>query len=693
MSRPMLERILVVAAVLAVAVAGTTPAAAATPRSPEVCTADPGYDHCVRYAPADGVDATFLVPEGVSSVHAMAWGAGGGRALRDEMVDPSRQWGGGGGYAEGDIPVSPGEKLTVGAGSGGQPGDRSVVPAGGAGFLGADGGSGGVDATSVNYYLLHGVGPSVSDVIRGAGGGGASGVARADGQELLLAGGGGGGAYSALWDGGAAGGDMTPGNGRGATGDGGIGGAGGRALTGELVAYSIPGEQGGPRRGGAGGGGGDVHRGGGGGGGGYGGGGGGVSWQMVSGTHTGSGGGGGNGLGIDVDGDTRAGSGATPGHAEHRLRTSESGLGASGAQQAGGPGLVVLQWAAVHELTVVSGDQRYVQPGESFDALSVAARIGSGAAAPSASVTFTVVDDGGTGTTFDGGDRVVVVTDADGIARTDRALVAGADTGEVRVRAEAGAASVDFALAVGPVRAESVVMLSGAGQSAERGATFADVLAARVESVRGLGVPDVPVTFTIEGATGSTFAPSDGPGVRVAADGSSVTVTTVDDPETPGRTGTAIAPAIVAGVSPGSFAVVIDAAGVTGSTRIELEVVAGAVTGLQIAGGDEQSVAPYTAFDHNLRVQAYNSSGAPVQGVPVTFAIQGPTGSTFADGTTSTVSTSDLDGLAGSLRVLAGDSGQVTVAATVAGGPSVTFYLTVTGSTHLGLDPLTLLPR
>lgn len=70
----MLERVVVVGAVMAVAGAGTTPAVAATPRSPEACLADPGYDHCVLYTPADGVDANFLVPEGVSSVHAMAWG-------------------------------------------------------------------------------------------------------------------------------------------------------------------------------------------------------------------------------------------------------------------------------------------------------------------------------------------------------------------------------------------------------------------------------------------------------------------------------------------------------------------------------------------------------------------------------------------------------------------------------------------
>lgn len=353
----------------------------------------------------------------------------------------------------------------------------------------------------------------------------------------------------------------------------------------------------------------------------------------------------------------------------------------------------MLQWAAVHELTVVSGGNQSVDPGASFGALSVAARIATGGVTAGASVTFTVVDDGGTGTAFDGGDPVWVVTDADGIARSDRALVAGADIGEVRVRAESGAASADFMLAVGPWQPESVMVLSAAGQSAERGATFAESPGVRVESSRGSGVADVEVTFTIQGSTGSAFAPSDEPGVRVAADGSSVTVTTADAPETPGRTGTAVAPSLVAGAWPGSFAVVVEAAGVTGSTLIDLEVVAGAVTLVQVAGGDGQSTAPYTAFDHNLRVLARNSSGAPVQGVPVTFAIQGPTGSTFSDGTTSAVSTTDLDGLAGSLRVLAGDSGQVTVMAAVAGGPSATFYLTVTGSTHLGLDPLTYLPR
>jgi len=112
-----------------------------------------------------------------------------------------------------------------------------------------------------------------------------------------------------------------------------------------------------------------------------------------------------------------------------------------------------------------------------------------------------------------------------------------------------------------------------------------------------------------------------------------------------------------------------------------------------IYGGDGQSTEPYEPFASNLKVRVANTAGAPVQDEAVTFTIQGATGSRFADNTAQTTAYTDEDGLAGTMRIIAGDSGTVTVVARIGDGSSVTFRLTVTGSTFLGLNPVTGEPR
>lgn len=336
----------------------------------------------------------------------------------------------------------------------------------------------------------------------------------------------------------------------------------------------------------------------------------------------------------------------------------------------------------------VQGDGQSVHPGESFGSLSASVVSASGQLLTDRRVSFAVVSDGGTGTAFTGGGAVSVLTDASGVARTNRALVAGPQAGEVRVRATAGAVSAEFTLRVEPLIGQSIAVW-GAGQIAERGAAFGEPMQARVESALGAGVPGVQVQFTIQGTTGSSFASSDEPGVRVADDGSSVTVTTRDFPDSFHGTGTAVTPPVMAGAVPGPLVVVVEVVGIPDQPTIDLQVVSGAVKNLRIDGGDHQSTDPYTVFDSNLRVQALNSSGAPVQGVAVTFTIQGPTGTLFADGSLTSVGITDAEGRAGSTQIHAGDSGVVTVVATVEGGYSTSFYLNVTGDVHLGLHALT----
>jgi len=120
-----------------------------------------------------------------------------------------------------------------------------------------------------------------------------------------------------------------------------------------------------------------------------------------------------------------------------------------------------------------------------------------------------------------------------------------------------------------------------------------------------------------------------------------------------------------------------------------LDVTPGAAAGIVIVSGDGQQAAPGTSFAENVRVVVRDSAGAPLQGVPVTFTIQGGTGSTFVGGSHTTTAVTDGDGLAGSTRIDAGFSGSLPVVAQIPDGSSVQFTLLVSGSTYTGVNPFT----
>ncbi len=116
-----------------------------------------------------GVDQTFTVPEGVTSIKVKMWGAGGGGG------NPGG-WsygypGGAGGYTEADLAVTPGQQLIVMVGGGGHSGNMAV---GGLSY-------GGGGASCVN-----------TDCRYGGQGGGRSAI-RLNGEDILTAGGGGAG--------------------------------------------------------------------------------------------------------------------------------------------------------------------------------------------------------------------------------------------------------------------------------------------------------------------------------------------------------------------------------------------------------------------------------------------------------------------------------------------------------------------
>ena len=452
-----------VAAVAAMTAASTPLSASADSRRTDGCRPQTGYTDC-RVIDGGGVSQTFLVPQRVSVLHVLAWGAGGGGV--QVTKHGTTVAGGGGGFATGDLAAEPGDLVKVSVGAGG-----TGVPVG--------------------------AGP------RGASGGGASRITL--GKQSIIAGGGGGAGGGRAGYPGVAAGDYSPrARANGETGRAGVGGAGGAGTFG-------PGHSGGPEHGGSGGVGvGVLGQGGGGGGGaGYGGGGGGGALSLGG----GGGAGGGGGLLAPTNGATEPGTGPYPGGAFSELRTGTIGYGGtsliSDDMVDGSDGRVVIEWAessvpTVDHLTVAAGDDQSVPAGSTFAPLSVTAVASSGRSVPGADVSFRIVDAGGTGTAFAGADPVAS-TDSSGVATTDRDLVAGARAGTVTVRASSGSASADFTLHVEPLAGDRVVAVSGDDQSAIAGSRFAEPLTARVQSGTGTGVGGVPVTFTMQGNTGSRF--------------------------------------------------------------------------------------------------------------------------------------------------------------------------------------------
>ena len=107
-----------------------------------------------------GDDQTFTVPDGISLVQVVLWGAGGGGWNGDRSS-------GAGGYTSGTMEVTAGDTLTIIVGGGGHPNHPSFRSYGGGGKTKQAGAS-------------------------SSGGGGRSAIKAANGGEMATAGGGGG---------------------------------------------------------------------------------------------------------------------------------------------------------------------------------------------------------------------------------------------------------------------------------------------------------------------------------------------------------------------------------------------------------------------------------------------------------------------------------------------------------------------
>jgi hypothetical protein len=236
-----------------------------------------------------GLEQTFMVPAGVTSLHVVAVGGHGGKG----GPNAGGGAGGGGAVAAGDVSVTPGEPLYVEvAGNGSDENLAAQTPTQGVGGFngGADGGG------SSDAGQNGGGGGGASDVRTLPASAGASSLA----SRLIIAAGGAGGGGGGVY--GGAGGAAGAGGSNGGFGGGGSPGTAGYGGTPGMT-YGGTGQSGVAGAGGAGASGGQTTCGAGGGGGGgglYGGGGGGAGGQPTCSGPLGGGGGGGGSSGLAV---------------------------------------------------------------------------------------------------------------------------------------------------------------------------------------------------------------------------------------------------------------------------------------------------------------------------------------------------------------------------------------------------------
>jgi uncharacterized repeat protein (TIGR01451 family) len=330
--------------------ASAEPAPAAAP-----CLPGPGFTDCLVFG-YTGADQRFVVPEGVTSLSAQLWGAGGGTVSGDGT---GRRAGGAGGFTAGAVSVSGGELMTITVGAGGASDGMPGYGGGGAGGTSAHGVTGGSGGGMSALWE----GPSGSTPLLVAGGGGGAGTgsgsvrgnetgAGANGDLATAISGGAGGGV----DGGTSG---LPGSGLGATQIAG-GSAGSGTISADAYGPGCPsrptagtkfqGGNGASATGSA-----AVQSGGGGGGGGYYGGGGGTC-QADDGAEPAGSGGGGSGFagGPGVSGVSVSGSPDLPAHsaATSLPPGTADGASADDASADGGNGEVVIEWARHVELSV-----------------------------------------------------------------------------------------------------------------------------------------------------------------------------------------------------------------------------------------------------------------------------------------------------------------------------------------------------
>jgi hypothetical protein len=210
-----------------------------------------------------------------------------------------------------------------------------------------------------------------------------------------------------------------------------------------------------------------------------------------------------------------------------------------------------------------------------------------------------------------------------------------------------------------------VTVSAGDDQVAKVGMAFSQSLEVAVVDTAGCGVANADVAFT---------APPSGASAYFAGETTTATVATSSN-------GVATAPALTANDVSGSFTLVAEVDGFEADFTLTNTTV-GVAASVTVVSGNGQSVQPGATFASPLVVSVTDSSGDPVAGATVAFAVQpGSSGAsaTFVGGGGSTTEQTDESGRATSPELTAGStSGPFTVVATVSGiSTPATFTLSV----------------
>lgn len=316
-----------------------------------------------------------------------------------------------------------------------------------------------------------------------------------------------------------------------------------------------------------------------------------------------------------------------------------------------------------YQISMVSGDAQSTNVGTNFTSpLKVRVLDGTGAPAPSVSVTFSVQSGNGN---FAGASSQTVTSDASGYAQTT--YTAGTTGGAGTVRATVSSASSIYTTftETGTVPANSPVDLNQStitlsqNSAQANGSNLVSVMI-KVRDSYGNLIPNNSHTVA------ATFSPTTGawqtsPAFTYISTGTYMNTYQV------GTTAATLA-----------FSASIDASNIT-SGAATLTVNTGNSTGgggatLGKVSGDGQSVLITQLANSNLKVIASDSLGIPIAGSTVTFTVT--TGSGLVSGTSSMSVATGPDGTAQVPFTAGGTPGSVTITASSLQG-STTFSLTV----------------
>jgi hypothetical protein len=337
----------------------------------------------------------------------------------------------------------------------------------------------------------------------------------------------------------------------------------------------------------------------------------------------------------------------------------------------------------VETVTATGGNQQSTADDTAFATPLTATVMAGTSPVSGVTVTFTAPASGASGTFMNGTITTTATTNASGIA-TSSTFSANGTLGTYTVIATVpgGSGPADFSLTNKVGAPASIAATSGTPQSATIDTAFAAPLVATVLDKGSNPVSGVTVTFTApaSGASG-TFV-----------NGTNTTMATTN------ASGVATSTTFTAnGTAGGPYTVTATVAGVSTPANFSLTNTAGAPASITATSGTPQSTAINTAFAAPLVATVLDKGSNPVSGVTVTFTApaSGASG-TFANGTTTTMATTNASGVATSTTFTANGTvgGPYTVTATVTGVTApANFSLTNTTGTPASITATSGTPQ